>query len=212
MRASARRSSMCVPTSRIRPRSGSTGMSGSNARPPAPGSPSPRCPTDSPPAMTQWPCTRSVPAAARHHRGVRPALAAPAPTAVWPGRSAGGVLVGDLDAPGEFSRTIVFDAPRRARGFFEAPVADNLDIGRPHNVDIIFGRRIRRDTWGPSAPPSTAATTAASSSTSSTSTRGSSNTSKTGRRCGSRPLSTPTRDLGSTPSTRSINRYLPESR
>ena len=31
----------------------------------------------------------------------------------------------------EMSRTIVFDAPRRARGFFEAVVADNLDIGRP---------------------------------------------------------------------------------
>jgi hypothetical protein len=31
----------------------------------------------------------------------------------------------------EVSRTLVFDAPRRARGFFEALVADNLDIGRP---------------------------------------------------------------------------------
>ncbi len=30
----------------------------------------------------------------------------------------------------ETSRTLVFDAPRRARGFFEALVADNLDIGR----------------------------------------------------------------------------------
>jgi len=48
----------------------------------------------------------------------------------------------------EVSRTIVFDAPRHARGFFEALVADNLDIGRPHNVEIIFGRRVRRDTWG----------------------------------------------------------------
>src|SRR5215469_7998561 len=48
----------------------------------------------------------------------------------------------------EISRTIVFDAPRHARGFFEALVADNLDIGRPHNVEIIFGRRVRRDTWG----------------------------------------------------------------
>ena len=31
----------------------------------------------------------------------------------------------------EMSRTLVFDAPRHARGFFEALVADNLDIGRP---------------------------------------------------------------------------------
>src|SRR2546430_1047835 len=48
----------------------------------------------------------------------------------------------------EVSRTIVFDAPRHARGFFEALGADNLDIGRPHNVEIIFGRRVRRDTLG----------------------------------------------------------------
>jgi hypothetical protein len=48
----------------------------------------------------------------------------------------------------EVSRTIVFDAPRRARGFFEALIADNLDIGRPANVEIIFGRKIRRDTPG----------------------------------------------------------------
>ncbi len=48
----------------------------------------------------------------------------------------------------EVSRTIVFDAPRRARGFFEALIADNLDIGRPAKVEIIFGRRIRRDTQG----------------------------------------------------------------
>jgi hypothetical protein len=48
----------------------------------------------------------------------------------------------------ETSRTLVFDAPRHARGFFEALIADNLDIGRPHNVEIIFGRRIRRDTRG----------------------------------------------------------------
>ena len=46
------------------------------------------------------------------------------------------------------SRTIVFDAPRRARGFFEALIADNLDIGRPASVEIIFGRKIRRDTKG----------------------------------------------------------------
>lgn len=44
----------------------------------------------------------------------------------------------------ETSRTIVFDAPRRARSFMEALVADNLDVGRPDNVEIIFGRRIRQ--------------------------------------------------------------------
>jgi hypothetical protein len=44
----------------------------------------------------------------------------------------------------EFSRTIVFTAPRHARAFFETLVADNLDLGRPEQVEVIFGRKIRR--------------------------------------------------------------------
>jgi hypothetical protein len=44
----------------------------------------------------------------------------------------------------EVSRTIVFTQPRHARGFFEALVADNLDIGRPDQVELIFsGRPVR---------------------------------------------------------------------
>jgi hypothetical protein len=46
----------------------------------------------------------------------------------------------------ETSRTIVFDAPRRARSFFEALVVDNLDIGRPDHVELIFRGHPRR--WG----------------------------------------------------------------
>ncbi|MGH3841726.1 MAG: hypothetical protein ACRDS0_09835 [Pseudonocardiaceae bacterium] len=42
----------------------------------------------------------------------------------------------------EVSRTIVFTAPRHARGLFEALCADNLDIGRPEQMQIIFGRRV----------------------------------------------------------------------
>lgn len=48
----------------------------------------------------------------------------------------------------ETSRTIVFDAPRRARAFFEATVADNIDLGRPDEIKVIFDRRIRKDTTG----------------------------------------------------------------
>ena len=45
----------------------------------------------------------------------------------------------------EVSRTMVFDAPRRARAFFEALVADNLDVGRPDSVELIFtGHKGRR--------------------------------------------------------------------
>jgi len=48
----------------------------------------------------------------------------------------------------EVSRTLVLDQPRRARAFFEALVADNLDLGQPDEVKLIFGRRIRKDTPG----------------------------------------------------------------
>ncbi|MFZ1285942.1 MAG: hypothetical protein WAR57_02760 [Candidatus Phosphoribacter sp.] len=48
----------------------------------------------------------------------------------------------------EVSRTLVFDQPRNGRAFFEALVADNLDLGRPEQVELIFGRRIRPTTSG----------------------------------------------------------------
>ena len=43
----------------------------------------------------------------------------------------------------ELSRTLVFDDPRRARGFFESLVADNIGIGRPEMVSAVFARQIR---------------------------------------------------------------------
>ena len=48
----------------------------------------------------------------------------------------------------EASRTLVFDDPRRARGFFESLVADNIGIGRPHEVAAVFARRVQRNTPG----------------------------------------------------------------
>jgi hypothetical protein len=51
----------------------------------------------------------------------------------------------------EVSRTIVFDDPRRARGFFEALVTDNIAIGRPEAVAVVFGRQVRRTTKEPFA-------------------------------------------------------------
>ena len=44
----------------------------------------------------------------------------------------------------EISRTLVFDDPRRARGFFEALVADNIAIGRPEQISMVFARPLRR--------------------------------------------------------------------
>ena len=48
--------------------------------------------------------------------------------------------MGIVHAQVEVSRTLVFDDPRRARGFFEALVTDNVGVGRPHEVHAVFGR------------------------------------------------------------------------
>jgi hypothetical protein len=49
----------------------------------------------------------------------------------------------------EVSRTLVFDDPRRARGFFEALVTDNIGIGRPESVAAVFARQVRKTTKEP---------------------------------------------------------------
>jgi len=40
----------------------------------------------------------------------------------------------------------VLEAPRRARAWFEALVADNIGIGRPAAVSVLFARRVQRNT------------------------------------------------------------------
>jgi hypothetical protein len=44
----------------------------------------------------------------------------------------------------EFSLTQVLDRPGSGRIFFEQVIRDNLDIGRPDQVSLVFGRRIIR--------------------------------------------------------------------
>jgi hypothetical protein len=46
----------------------------------------------------------------------------------------------------EVSRTIVFTQPRHARVFVDALIVDNLDLGRPDTMEIIFDRQIRSTT------------------------------------------------------------------
>ena len=78
-------------------------------------------------------------AAARHDQRVLPALAGPAAAAAGrrrPGRPGTGGSCSMAQV--EVSRTIVFTQPRHARAFFEALVADNLDLGRPDTVEIVF--------------------------------------------------------------------------
>ena len=48
----------------------------------------------------------------------------------------------------EFSLTQVLDRPVTGRHFFEQVIRDNLDIGRPDRVGLIFDRRIIRTTPG----------------------------------------------------------------
>jgi hypothetical protein len=51
----------------------------------------------------------------------------------------------------ETSRTLVFDDDCHARAFFEALLCENMDLGRPENVELLFrrGQRLGR----PAAPP-----------------------------------------------------------
>jgi hypothetical protein len=48
----------------------------------------------------------------------------------------------------EFSLTQVLDRPLTGRIFFEEVIRENLDIGRPHQVQLIFGRRVSKRTPG----------------------------------------------------------------
>jgi hypothetical protein len=44
----------------------------------------------------------------------------------------------------EVSRTEVFDRPLHGRQFFEEVVRDQLDLGRPDRLQLVFGRQLRR--------------------------------------------------------------------
>jgi len=48
----------------------------------------------------------------------------------------------------EFSLTQVLDQPLTGRMFFEDVIRENLDLGRPDQVQLIFGRRVTRQTPG----------------------------------------------------------------
>ncbi len=49
----------------------------------------------------------------------------------------------------EFSLTQMLDKPVSGRIFFEQTIRDNLDIGRPDQVALIFNRQVRRNTEVP---------------------------------------------------------------
>jgi hypothetical protein len=49
----------------------------------------------------------------------------------------------------EFSLTQVLDQPVTGRFFFEEVIRENLDIGRPSQVSLVFDRKVNRRTPGP---------------------------------------------------------------
>jgi len=96
----------------------------------------------------------------------------------------------------EFSLTQMLDAPVSGRISFEQVIRDNLDLGRPDRVSLVFARQIQR---GRKKPAPGVFRTRSSPSTSrractwTTSTRPSSSTTRKGRRCAPRqPSTTPT--------------------
>lgn len=48
----------------------------------------------------------------------------------------------------EFSRTQIFDQPVRGREFFESIIRENIDLGRPDRVQLVFDRKIIKTTPG----------------------------------------------------------------
>jgi hypothetical protein len=48
----------------------------------------------------------------------------------------------------ETSRTLVFTQPRYARAFTDALIVDNLDLGRPDTIELVFDRQVRSSTEG----------------------------------------------------------------
>jgi hypothetical protein len=48
----------------------------------------------------------------------------------------------------EFSLTQMLDRPLSGRVFFEHVIRDNLDLGRPDRVSLVFDRQVRRNTPG----------------------------------------------------------------
>lgn len=46
----------------------------------------------------------------------------------------------------EFSLTQVWDRALSGRGFFEEVIRENIDLGRPEQVQLIFTRKLQRKT------------------------------------------------------------------
>ena len=82
-------------------------------------------------------------------RGAAAQVARPPAASVCRPGSPGGVSLSTAPScRAEFSLTQVLDQPVMGRVFFEEVIRENLDLGRPDQVQLIFGRRVSRRTPG----------------------------------------------------------------
>ena len=116
-----------------------------NARPPRPASHSRRSTTASPRSRIRWRCRPSatelgpdqIDALLRKWLAILPHPFSPADRAA-------GYRYDISILQAEFSLTQMLDKPVAGRVFFEQVIRDNLDIGRPDQVVLIFDRRLMR--------------------------------------------------------------------
>ena len=119
-----------------------------------PASASPSWPTGSPPATTPTRCRRSATASARPTcRRSSTAGSTFIPTPFTGADRAAGYWWELSMRQVEVSRTLVFDDPRRARGFFEALVADNSASADPTRSRSCSTARCARTDQGPVPHP-----------------------------------------------------------
>src|SRR5258706_9019217 len=84
----------------------------------------------------------------RDDRPLAAQVAAPPPPSVHRRGSKGRFRYDISILQAEFSLTQVLDRPVHGRLFFEQVIRENLDLGRPDEVQLIFNRRITRRTPG----------------------------------------------------------------
>ena len=139
------------PTRMLRSRSGSgsTAMNGPSASWPRPGSASPRWTTDSARARTRSCCSGSATGSARARSPASSGGGRPGCPRRSPVRTLRAGYVYELAfRQFEVSGTRVFDRPAAGRAFFEGLIRDHLDLGRPDQVSLVFGRRVTTRTPG----------------------------------------------------------------
>ena len=131
-------------TSPIPPSCASTAMSGPSGRPPGPGSASRPWTTGSPRARTRRAAGPLRPARPADIGALLDKWLRILPHPFTADDIAAGYRYELSILQAEFSLTQVLDAPAAGRIFFEQVIRDNLDIGRPDQVALVFARRLVR--------------------------------------------------------------------